>query len=87
MQNHDSFANSMVTDIEYHVASIYECNNKEQLTKYYHASLGSHPKSTLIAAANKGYLRGCPGFTAKAISKYIGIEEVTEMGHMRQIQK
>ena len=25
--------------------SIYECENTEQLIKYYHASLGSHPKT------------------------------------------
>ena len=44
--------------IQYHVASVYECENKEQLTKYYHSSLGSHPKTTLISAAKSGYLRG-----------------------------
>ena len=72
-----ALANRIVTDIDYQVSSIYECDNKEQLTKYYHASFGSHPKTTLIAAAKKGFLRGCPGFTAAAISKFIGIEEVT----------
>ena len=38
------------------VNSIYECENKEQLTKYYHASLGSHPKAILIEAENSNYL-------------------------------
>ena len=83
----EAHANAIVTDIDFQVSSTYECNNKEQLTKYYHASLDSHPKSTLIAAAKKGFLRGCPGFTAAAISKFIGIEEATEMGHMRQTQQ
>ena len=45
-------------DINYHVYLIYYFSNKEQLIKYYHASLGSHPKTTLIAAANAGYLKG-----------------------------
>ena len=51
---------SMMTfaGIEYHANSIYECENKEQLIKYYHASIGSHPKTTLIAATNAGYLKG-----------------------------
>jgi hypothetical protein len=69
------------------INSIYECENKEQLTKYYHASLGSHPKATLIEAANANYLRGCPGLDATAIRKYIAVEDATEMGHMKQIQK
>ena len=38
--------------------SIYECEHKEQLIKYYHASFCSHPKSSLIAAADAGYLQG-----------------------------
>ena len=77
----------IMATIQYHVHSIYECDNKEQLIKYYHSSLGSHPKTTLISAAKSGYLRGLPGFNAKAISKFIAIEEATEMGHLRQIQK
>jgi hypothetical protein len=52
-----------------------------------HASLGSHPKTTLIAAANAGYLKGCPGLTAPSISKFIAIEDATEMGHMKQVQQ
>ena len=66
--------------------SIYECENKEQLIKYYHASLCSHPKTVLIAAADAEYLRGCPGLNATGIRKYIGVEYATEMGHMKQIQ-
>ena len=69
------------------VNSIYECENKEQLIQYYHASLGSHPKNTLIAAADAGYLRGCPGLDSTSIRKHIGIEVATEMGHMKQVQK
>ena len=64
--------------------SIYECENTEQLIKYYHASLGSHPKRTLAAAASAGYLQGCPGLTAPSINRHIGVEDATEMGRMRQ---
>ena len=66
------------------VLSVYECENKQQLIKYYHASLGSHPKRTLIEAANAGYLKGCPGLTAAEIRKYVSVEDATEMVHMKQ---
>ena len=66
------------------VLSVYECENKQQLIKYYHASLGSHPKRTLIEAANAGYLKGCPGLTATAIIKYVSVEDSMDMGHMKQ---
>ena len=41
----------------------------------------------LIAAANAGYLKGCSGLTASAISKFTAIEDATEMGHMKQLQQ
>ena len=73
--------------IEYHANSIYECKNKEQLIKYYHANIGSHPKTNLIAAEKAGYLKGCPGLNAETISKYIPVEDPTEIGHIQQIQQ
>lgn len=69
------------------INAIYECKNQEQLIKYFHASLCSHPQSTLITAADKGCLQGCPGLTAAAIRKHIGVETAMECGHMKQIQK
>ena len=69
---------------EWSANSIYECSNTEQLIKYYHATLGLHPKRTLAAAAKAGYLLGCPGLTAEAINGHIGVECATEMGHMPQ---
>ena len=55
--------------------------------EYYHASLGYHPKRTLIEAANAGYLKGFPGLTTAAISKYVSVEDATEMGQMKQKQQ
>ena len=46
--------------------------------------MGSHPKSTLIAAAKARYLRGLPGFTQDRINKFIKTEEATEAGHLRK---
>ena len=72
----------IMSAIQWSVNSIYECQNKEQLVKYFHASFGSHVKSTLSSAARAGYLQGCPGFTQESINKYIMVEDATEMGHM-----
>ena len=69
------------------VNPINECTNKEQPMNYYYASLGSHPKTTLIEAAKEGYLKGCPVMDAQAISTLIGVEEATKMGHMKQKQQ
>ena len=39
VSNSNTVLSIMEYDIEYHVYSIYEFSNKEQLIKYYHASL------------------------------------------------
>ena len=33
------------------INALYECDNKRELIKYYHAALGSYPKTILMAAA------------------------------------
>ena len=86
-EEYDPSNGGVFATIKHCVNSIYECTNKEQLIKYYHASLGSHPKTTLIEAAKAGYLKGCPGMDSQAIRKCIGVEEATEMGHMKQTQQ
>ena len=53
--------------IKYEANSIKECKNNQQLIKYYHASLVSHPKRTLIEA-EAGYLKGCPGLTSEYVA-------------------
>jgi hypothetical protein len=65
--------------------SLYECKNKGQLIKYYHAALCSHPKRTLVAAAKAGCLKEFPGLNADTINCHIGTGTFTEMGHMRQL--
>ena len=71
----------VLSAIQWSVNSIYECQNKEQLIKYYHVSLSSHVKSTLQAAARAGYLQGCPGLNLDGINKFVAVEDATEMGH------
>ena len=75
------------TTIQWSINSIYQCENTEQLIKYYHASLASHPKATLAFAQQQGYLKGFPGLTLRLINKYIGVEIATEAGHMRAFPK
>ena len=75
----------IMQSIHWSINSIWERENKQQLMKYYHASLGSHTKHTLYTAAKAGYLQGCPGLTPEAINKYIHVEDAIKMGHMRAI--
>ena len=72
----------VMSAIQWNVKSMYECQNRDQLIKYYHASLGSHVKSTLQAAARDGYLQGCPCLDLDSINKYVAVEDATEMVHM-----
>ena len=81
---YDPASGMVLSAVQWSINAIYECSGAEELTKYYHASLGSHPKSTLIAAAKAGYLKGFPGFTQERISKFIKIEDATEAGHLRK---
>ena len=43
--------------VHWSVNSVYESENKEQLRKYYHASLGSHTRQTLYTATKACYLQ------------------------------
>lgn len=73
--------------VNFSINSIYECKNTEQLTKYFNAGLGSHPKTMLVAAEIEGFIRGFLGLTAKRISKHLGVEFSREAGHMRILPK
>ena len=82
---YDATSGTTCMAMSFNVSNVYECENKGQLMLYYHAALGSHPKRTLAAAAKAGYLKGFPGLSTEAITKSIGAETATEMGHMRQM--
>jgi len=69
------------------INSIYECEDTGEMTRYWHATLAYHPKSTITWAIGKGYLRGCPGLTTKRVNKYIKVEAATEKGHLRQVKQ
>jgi hypothetical protein len=67
--------------------SLYNCNNTEQLVRFYYASLFSPVKSTLITAINRGYLKGFPGLTAQCAHHHITINNATDKEHMDQTQQ
>ena len=79
----DSCNGLIMQSIQWSINSMCECENKQQLMKFYHASLGSYTKHTLYATAKAGYLQECLGLTPEVINKYISVEGATEMGHMR----
>ena len=54
----DQTSRTQCENLQFSASNIYECENKNQLLLYYHASLGSHPKRVLAAAAKAGYLQG-----------------------------
>jgi hypothetical protein len=64
--------------------SLYDCDNMQQLTHFYHACLFSPVVSTLTNAINKGYLKGFPGLTAQCVCWHIQINDATKKGHMDQ---
>jgi hypothetical protein len=64
--------------------SLYNCNNTQQLTCFYHACLFLPVVSTLTNAINKGYLKGLPGLTAQRVHCHVQINNATKKGHMDQ---
>ena len=47
-----------------------------------YTSLRPHPKITVTATVNAGYLKGCTDMNASTIINIIVIEDATEMGHL-----
>jgi hypothetical protein len=64
--------------------SLYDCDNTQQLTRFYHTCLFSPAKSTLVKAINRGYLKGFPGLTSARVNRHVTINDATEKGHMDQ---
>jgi hypothetical protein len=67
--------------------SLYNCDNTQQLTRFYHACLFLPVVSTLTNAINKGYLKGFPGHTAQCVCHHVQINDATEKGHMDQTRQ
>ena len=52
---------------------IFECGNKYQLIKYYHATMGYPVIFTLCKAIYAEYFRGCPSITSKIVCRHIKV--------------
>ena len=53
------------------INSIYECDNTEEIIRYYHAAFFSPTKHRMLAAEKLGYFRGFPGLTRKEINNHL----------------
>jgi hypothetical protein len=62
--------------------SLYNCNNMQQLTCFYHACLFLPVVSTLTNAIKKGDLKGFPGLTAQCVCCHVQINNATKKGYM-----
>jgi hypothetical protein len=67
--------------------SLHNCDNTQQLTRFYHACLFSPVKSTLIKAIDRGYFKGFPGLTSKRVQWHITINDATKKGHLDQTRQ
>jgi hypothetical protein len=74
--------NDFITPTSNTAHSLYDCDNTQQLIRFYHACLFSPVKSTLIKAINRGYFKGFPCLTSKRVNQHITINDATKNGHI-----
>ena len=60
---------------------------KPELSQWYHATLFSPVKQTLILVIKKGYFTTWPCLTIELINKHLPQSMATDKGHMHQIRK
>ena len=68
-------------------ANLIPTSNKEELVRYYHQCLCSPPKSTMLKALRKGWLKTFPGLTYELVSKYLPDSSATDKGHLIRTRK
>jgi hypothetical protein len=64
--------------------NVYELHNTGALVHFWHKSLFSPTKSTMLQAVKDGHLITCPGLTEDAINKHLKLTPATAMGRMNQ---
>ena len=62
----------------------YHRTTKENNVKFMHQSLCNPPRSSLLAAIRRGFLRGAPHLNLKAVAKYLPPSMATAKGHMKR---
>ena len=70
--------------IQWTVNLVYECENKEQLIKYYHVSLGYTQNTHSMPRPRQANCKSALAYLSpEAINRFISVEDTTEMDHMR----
>ena len=69
-----------------HIAyNAYDMTSKAALVKYLHQAAFSPPKQTILKAINNKQFSTWPGFTARAVQKYLPYSgPATNKGHMKR---
>ena len=68
-------------------ANLIPTSNKEELVRYYHQCLCSPPKSMMLKALRKGWLKTLPGLTYKLVSRYLPASSASDKGHLIRTRK
>ena len=71
----------------HHANNIHHMANQKNLIEYLHQCFFSPPASTLIKAVKNDQLLGVPGFTMKAIKKWLPVSTATIKGHLHCTRK
>ncbi len=65
----------------------YHRTTQENNVKFMHQSLCNPPKSSLLTAIRRGFLRGAPHLTLKSVAKYLPPSTATAKGHLKRPRK
>jgi hypothetical protein len=65
----------------------YHRTTKENNVKLMHQSLCNRPKTSLLAAIRRGFLRGAPHLDLKSVAKYLLPSMATAKGHLKRPRK
>ena len=71
----------------HHANNIHHMANQRNLIEYLHQCFFSPPASTLIKAIKNDQLMGVPGFTLKAVRKWLPTSTATIKGHLHRNRK
>ncbi len=70
-----------------HASFSYHRTTQENNVKFMHQSLCNPPKSSLLAAIRRGFLRGAPHLNLRSVAKYLPPSMATAKGHLKRPRK
>ena len=65
----------------------YHRTTQENNVKFMHQSLCNPPKSSLLTAIRRGFLRGAPHLNLRSVAKYLPPSMATAKGHLKRPRK